>query len=54
MNFSLQLAMIMSGLALGRTISDTSFDVSPRKFIITAVIAACFWIAFFVHTDLFS
>ena len=44
----LQLAMIMSGLAFGRIISDTSFDVSPRKFIITAVIAVCFWIAFFV------
>jgi hypothetical protein len=44
----LQLAMIMSGLAFGRIISDTSFDVSPRKFIITAAIAVCFWIAFFV------
>lgn len=44
----LQLAMIMSGLAFGRIISDTSFDVSPRKFIITAAIAICFWIAFFV------
>lgn len=44
----LQLALIMSGLAFGRIISDTSFDVSPRKFIITAAIAACFWIAFFV------
>lgn len=44
----LQLAMIMSGLAFGRIVSDTSFDVSPRKFIITAAIAASFWIAFFV------
>ena len=44
----LQLAMIMSGLAFGRIISDTSFDVSPRKFIITAAIALCFWVAFFV------
>jgi len=43
----LQLAMIMSGLAFGRIISDTSFDVSPRKFIIIAAIALCFWIAFF-------
>jgi hypothetical protein len=42
------LAMMMSGLAFGRIISDTSFDVSPRKFIITAAIAMCFWIAFFV------
>ena len=44
----LQLAMIMSGLAFGRIISDTSFDVSPGKFIITAAIAVCLWIAFFV------
>ena len=40
--------MIMSGLAFGRIISDTSFDVSPRRFIITAAIALSFWIAFFV------
>ncbi len=44
----LQLAMIMSGLAFGRIISDTSFDVSPRNFIVTAAIAVCFWIGFFV------
>jgi hypothetical protein len=44
----LWLAMITSGGAFGRIISDTSFDVSPRKFIVTAVIAMCFWIAFFV------
>jgi hypothetical protein len=44
----LQLAIIVSGLAFGRIISDTSFDVSPRKFVITAAIAVCFWIAFFV------
>jgi hypothetical protein len=44
----LQLALIMSGLAFGRIISDTSFDVSPRKFIVTACIAAGFWIAFLV------
>ena len=43
----LWLAMIMSCGAFGRIISDTSFDVSPRKFIITAAIAVCFWIAFF-------
>ena len=43
----LWLAMITSGGAFGRIISDTSFDVSPRKFIITAAIAVCFWIAFF-------
>jgi len=44
----LQLALIFSGLAFGRIVSDTSFQVSPRNFIITASIAACFWIAFFV------
>ena len=44
----LHLAMIFSGLAFGRIVSDTSWDVSPRNFIITASIAVCFWIAFFV------
>jgi RNA polymerase sigma-70 factor (ECF subfamily) len=44
----LTFAMIWSGMAFGRIVSDTSFDVSPRNFIVTAVIAACFWIAFFV------
>jgi len=43
-----QLAMIMSGLAFARIVSDTSFDVSPRKFIVTAAIAICCWVAFFV------
>ena len=44
----LQLAMLSSALAFGRIVSDTSFDVSPKRFIITAAIAACFWTAFFV------
>lgn len=44
----LQLSLIFSSLAFARIVSDTSFDVSPRKFIITAAIAICFWIAFFV------
>jgi ferric-dicitrate binding protein FerR (iron transport regulator) len=44
----LQLAIFASCVAFGRIVSDTSFDVSPRKFIVTAVIAACFWVAFFV------
>jgi anti-sigma factor RsiW len=43
-----QLAMLFSFFAFGRIISDTSFDVSPRKFIATAAVAACFWTAFFV------
>lgn len=44
----LQLALLFSALAFGRIVSDTSWDVSPRNFIITAAIAFCFWIAFFV------
>jgi len=42
------LALLFSGMAFGRIVSDTSFDVSPRRFIIAASIAAVFWIAFFV------
>ena len=44
----LQLAIMMNCLAFGRIVSDTSFDVSPRNFIVIAAIAVCFWIAFFV------
>jgi len=44
----LQLAMIFSALAFGRIVSDTSWDVSPRNFIVTASIAAVFWVAFCV------
>lgn len=44
----MQLAIVMSCFAFGRIVSDTSFDVSPRNFIITAAIAVCIWIAFFV------
>src|SRR6185312_13208545 len=44
----LQLALVFSGLAFGRIVSDTSWDVSPRNFIIMSAVAACFWIAFFV------
>jgi anti-sigma factor RsiW len=40
------LAMLFSALAFARIISDTSWDVSPRNFIISASIAAAFWIAF--------
>ena len=46
----LLMAIMFSCFAFGRIISDTSFDVSPRNFIITAAIAACFWIAFFGRT----
>ncbi|HEY7568821.1 MAG TPA: hypothetical protein VH762_14685 [Gemmatimonadaceae bacterium] len=44
----LQLAVLFSALAFGRIVSDTSWDVSPLNFIITAAIAMCLWIAFFV------
>lgn len=44
----LQLALLFSAMAFGRIVSDTSWDVSPRNFIITSAIAAAFWIAFFV------
>jgi hypothetical protein len=44
----LQLAIAFSCFAFGRIVSDTSWDVSPRNFIITASIAGVCWIAFFV------
>ena len=45
----LLLALVFTALAFGRIVSDTSFDVSPRRFIATAVVAACFWAAFLVR-----
>jgi len=42
----LMFAMMFSCFAFGTLVSDTSFDVSPRRFIITALIAASFWAAF--------
>jgi len=45
----MQLALIFSCMAFGRIVADTSWDVSPRNFIITAAIAFCFWAAFFVE-----
>jgi len=45
----LLLAMIFTMQAFGRIVSDTSFDVSPRKFIATAAVAAIFWAAFLVR-----
>jgi hypothetical protein len=45
----MQLAILFSCFAFGRIVSDTSFDVSPRNFIITASIAACLWVAFLVR-----
>jgi anti-sigma factor RsiW len=44
----MQLAITFSAIAFGRIVSDTSWDVSPRNFIIAVLIAAAFWIAFLV------
>ena len=41
-------AMLFSGMAFGRIVADTSFDVSPRPFIATAGVAVAFWIAFLI------
>jgi hypothetical protein len=44
----LLLAMIFTMLSFGRIVSDTSWDVSPRNFLILASMAMTCWIAFFV------
>ena len=49
LNLPLFLAMLFSCFAFGRIVSDTSFDVSPRNFIVVASIAAVCWITFFVQ-----
>ena len=46
-NWLFFFAVLFTCFAFGRIISDTSWDVSPRNFILTAMIAMCFWIAFF-------
>jgi hypothetical protein len=43
------MAMLFSGFAFGRIVSDTSWDVSPVNFIVMATIATVFWIAFFTR-----
>jgi hypothetical protein len=43
------MAMLFSGFAFGRIVSDTSWDVSPVNFIVMATIAVAFWIAFFTR-----
>jgi len=45
----LLLAMLFSCFAFGRIVSDTSWDVSPRNFIVVASTAVVFWIAFLVR-----
>ena len=44
----LLLAMLFSCFAVGRVVADTSWDVSPIGFAITAGIAGLLWIAFLV------
>jgi hypothetical protein len=48
-NWLLFMAMIFSCFAFGRIVSDTSWDVSPVNFIVTATIAAASWVAFFTR-----
>jgi len=43
------LSINFTAQAFARIISDTSWDVSPRNFIIMAVIAAGFWCAFIIR-----
>jgi hypothetical protein len=43
------MAMLFSGFAFGRIVSDTSWDVSPVNFIVMATIAGTFWVAFFTR-----
>ena len=43
------MAMLFSGFAFGRIVSDTSWDVSPVNFIVVATIAGAFWVAFFTR-----
>jgi hypothetical protein len=47
--WALLIAMVFTMQAFGRIVSDTSFTVSPRNFIATAVVAAFFWVVFLVR-----
>jgi len=42
------LAVLFSCFALGRIVSDTSWDASPAAFIVAALLAAGLWVAFLV------
>ena len=44
----LQMAILFSCFAFGRIVADTSWDVSPRNFLISASIAGVLWIAYCV------
>ena len=48
MRWMLLLAMIFTCQAFGRIVADTSWDVSPRNFIIIASVAGVCWIGFLV------
>ena len=43
------LAILFSCFAFGRIVSDTSWEVSPRNFIVTSSIAGAFWVAYFTR-----
>jgi ferric-dicitrate binding protein FerR (iron transport regulator) len=45
----LLLAFICTAFAFGRLISDTTFDVSPRRFIASALVAASVWTIFLLR-----
>jgi hypothetical protein len=48
-DWTLFLAILFSCFAFGRIVADTSWDVSPVNFIVTASIAMVCWVAFFVR-----
>lgn len=43
------ISISFTAQAFGRIVADTSWDVSPRNFIITAAIAAVFWCAYVIR-----
>ena len=48
-DWPLFFAILFSSFAFGRIVSDTSYDVSPKNFVVTAALAALFWIVFLVR-----
>lgn len=48
-DWTIYFAILFSCFAFGRIVADTSWDVSPANFIITASIAVTFWVAFFAR-----
>ena len=43
------MSISFTAQAFGRIVADTSWDVSPRNFIIMVIIAAVFWCAYFIR-----